>query len=281
MSNILDLINAIESGKTSDIQQHFHSIMTDKMVSAIEERKQFIASNLFKESVQEDTNLVEELSQLDESELEEFLSELDESEIQALLQHVEESEQLDELSKTTLGNYIKKASLDIHNNAFKSGDKHARGDSKGMAKDFMASYKRQRGTIRAANKLAESELFGDLLEMDETQFDQFLSGLDEAEIQALIQYIGEQEQLDELSKATLGSYAKKASAQAAGLATNAMHLKNVADMHRDLSSEAPSKELRKHSEKMEKEYSKHSFDATEKQIKRQRGVAKAIDRLTK
>lgn len=158
MSNIRNLIDAIEAGKTTEIQQHFEEIMSDKLLNAIEQRKHDIAQGLFKESVEEEqieeeVDILEELSQLDESELEEFLSELDESEIEALLQYVEESEQLDELSKDTLGNYIKKASLDTHNNAFRSGEGLARGDVSGMTKNFKKSAKRQMGTIRAVNRL--------------------------------------------------------------------------------------------------------------------------------
>ena len=163
MSNIRDLIDAIESGKTVDIQQHFESIMTDKMLNAIEQRKHDIAQGLFKESVEEeqieeDVDILEELSQLDESELDEFLSELDESEMEALLQYVEESEQLDELSKQTLGNYIKKASTDIHNSAWRSKEGFERGDYAKGTDNFKKSAKRQMGTIRAVQKLTKEEV---------------------------------------------------------------------------------------------------------------------------
>jgi hypothetical protein len=92
------------------------------------------------------------------------------------------------------------------------------------------------------------------------------------------------EQIEELNKSTLGSYAKKASAQAAGIATNAMHLKSVANMHRDASRGADnrgdSRSADDHAE-LANQYDDHSTNATNKQTKRQRGVAKAIDRLTK
>jgi hypothetical protein len=80
----------------------------------------------------------------------------------------------------------------------------------------------------------------------------------------------DKEQLDELSKSTLGSYAKKAMASASGLATNAMHHKATEKQWRD-----------KGEDKKADTFSKYSFDATEKQIKREAGAAKAIDRLTK
>ena len=89
------------------------------------------------------------------------------------------------------------------------------------------------------------------------------------------------EQIEELSKQTLGSYAKKASASAAGLATTAMHHKNTAAAHFQNAAEAPSKDLRRSSERLGAEFSKYSTMTTDKQIQRQKGVAKAIDRLTK
>jgi hypothetical protein len=79
-----------------------------------------------------------------------------------------------------------------------------------------------------------------------------------------------EEQLDELSKNTLGSYAKKAMASASGLATNATHHKAV------------ERELRRtHYNDLANDAARRSFKATDKQIKRQAGVVKAIDRLTK
>ncbi len=78
------------------------------------------------------------------------------------------------------------------------------------------------------------------------------------------------EQVDELKKSTLASYASKASKSAAGLATTAMHHKNYSDQHYKLGNK-----------KQSDEFDKHSFDATEKQIKRQKGVDSALKRLAK
>jgi hypothetical protein len=77
-------------------------------------------------------------------------------------------------------------------------------------------------------------------------------------------------QIDELKKSTLASYTAKSSKSAAGLATNAMHHKNTSDQYAKLGNA-----------KKSDEFSKHSYDATEKQIKRQKGVDSALKRLAK
>ena len=90
---IKQLIEAIESGDASTINALFDKVMAGKLAEAIESKKQEIAQGLF-----EDTETVIEDYDLDE--------------IEAFMQ-TEEFEQLDELSKSTLGNYVKKASSDM------------------------------------------------------------------------------------------------------------------------------------------------------------------------
>lgn len=87
-------------------------------------------------------------------------------------------------------------------------------------------------------------------------------------------------QLDEISKKTLGSYISKASKSASGLATTAMHHKNYSKDWANVadSSVGPTK---KHASKRSDEFAKASFDATEKQIKRQKGIDTAVKKLTK
>lgn len=97
MSKLHDLIDAIADGKSVDIQQHFESIMTDKMVNAIEQRKYEVAQTLFSESVDESV-LLDDISELTEEEAAAFIDSLDEAEL----------EKLDELSKATLGSYVDK-----------------------------------------------------------------------------------------------------------------------------------------------------------------------------
>lgn len=86
------------------------------------------------------------------------------------------------------------------------------------------------------------------------------------------------DQLDELTKSTLASYASKASKSAAGLATTAMHHKNYAKQWDDIAAQSADK---KYAKGKSKEFNQHSFAATEKQIKRQKGVDSALNRLAK
>lgn len=162
-----------------------------------------------------------------------------------------------------------------------SGEKKKRGRPAGWTGEYkkrsaetVAASRAKRAATLAAKKAADSpikteEFFAEMLEdFSSSEIMDFL--LDEEVLS-----------LDELSKATLGSYIKKANRSATGLATNAMHLKNTADTHRDLSHEFPSKEGRKEHAKKSDEYSKYSFDATQKQIKRTKGIEKATDKLMK
>lgn len=86
---------------------------------------------------------------------------------------------LDELSKKTLGSYIKKASYDAASNAAKFGAGET--DKKGGS-SFVKSHNRLRGITKATDKLTKEEV----------------------------------EQIDELKKSTLASYVKKASGNMAG-----------------------------------------------------------------
>jgi hypothetical protein len=83
----------------------------------------------------------------------------------------EEVEGLDELSKKTLGSYVKKATGDAVTKAYKAGDVR----DKDSGNNYMKALQRQIGISKATNKLAKEEV----------------------------------EQLDELSPNTLNSYVKK------------------------------------------------------------------------
>jgi hypothetical protein len=80
----------------------------------------------------------------------------------------------------------------------------------------------------------------------------------------------EVESLDELSKKTLGSYVKQASQSAQALATTAMHQRHQSDAH-----------YANGDKKKSAEFGKYSFDSTERQLKRHKGIKKAVDKLTK
>lgn len=93
----------------------------------------------------------------------------DESDIDRLVEN--ELENLEELSKGTLGSYVKKATVDVHNNAYNAGKKE--GSGKGFDQEkLMKGFGRQIGIQKAVTKLAKEE--AELEEMDkspETKFD--------------------------------------------------------------------------------------------------------------
>jgi hypothetical protein len=125
----------------------------------------------------------------------------------------EEFEQIDELSKKTLGSYVKKAAGDAVTKAYRAGDVR----DKDSGKNYMKALGRQIGISTATSKLAKEEV----------------------------------EELDELSKKTLGSYVKKASRNLAG---------------------------REYKRGAEKDTSTSNL---QKSYKRDMGIAKAVDKLTK
>lgn len=101
MTKTLDLINAIEAGQSIKIHSLFEELVNARLVDAIEQRRAEIADLVFNgnvdESVELDEEFVDEMSQYDISDIVDF----------ALS---EDFKSLDELSKKTLGSYIKKAS---------------------------------------------------------------------------------------------------------------------------------------------------------------------------
>lgn len=70
----------------------------------------------------------------------------------------EEAEQIDELSKKTLTNYVDKAVTSVHNSGFRSGEKYAKRDMAGTADHAVKSLKRQTNIVKAARKLAKEEV---------------------------------------------------------------------------------------------------------------------------
>jgi len=115
-----DLINAIASGDAQQIETTFESVMKDKISVALDAMRSSVAQNLFTEEV-----------------------ELDE-------------EQLDELSKSTLGSYVKKSKSAIIGNAQVTGMSNV-GD-KAKAKAEKTVEKRAKGINKAVDKLTEEEL---------------------------------------------------------------------------------------------------------------------------
>ena len=133
---------------------------------------------------------------------------------------------INEISKGTLGRYINKAKDSIDMASYRQGHKEAHGSSSKPLEKKLT--KRHKGISTAVNKLTKEE----------------------------------SEQIDELSKATLGSYVKKATNQAfsRGYSGDAMTVRG--DMNRD-SEEEKAGEKNVH-----------------KAIKRVSGVTKAVNKLT-
>jgi hypothetical protein len=162
----------------------------------------------------------------------------------------EQVEQIDEISKKVIGSYLKKASHDIAGKTAEwthlsrnSKDAYDRGDAYQSKRDmqksdeiFNKSWERRKKMAKAVDRLTKEDA----------------------------------EQIDELSKNTLASYAKKAHWAAAGIAT-------AADRFRDSAYAASDRGNTKDAgEKME-----WSHKLFHKSLKRHQGTSRAIDRLAK
>jgi len=69
----------------------------------------------------------------------------------------EDSEQIDELSKKTLGSYVDKAASDVHNKGYAAGKKEGQGSGYDV-KNVVKSISRQMGISKAAQKLSKEEV---------------------------------------------------------------------------------------------------------------------------
>ena len=155
-----DLVNAIIAGEAIEIENAFNSAMADKLSVGMDNMREHIASNMFNEEV----------------------------------------EQLDELSKTTLASYIKKANSSTADNAWR-----AAGQSLGLTKDEREKHqqtaakttmKRMAGVSKATDKLAKEETELNLEDFSLEELQDFMMSEDF-------------EQLDELSGDILRSYLRK------------------------------------------------------------------------
>jgi hypothetical protein len=109
---VKDLIDAIASGDSLAINSAFEYEMANRISERLDDMRTEVAQNMFAtESVQEELYL-EDYSL---EELEEFMMS-------------EDFEQLDELSKTTLGSYVDKANVDMANKSHDLGGKKERSD---------------------------------------------------------------------------------------------------------------------------------------------------------
>jgi hypothetical protein len=146
-------------------------------------------------------------------------------------QRNEEVEQVDEISKATMGRYINRAKDQIDAASYRQGHRDSRGSGGDtVAKGIERKLSKRHGGIELAVKKLTKE---------------------------------DAEQIDELSKATLGSYVKKATNQAFSKGYSGGSMMVRGDMNRD-SEEEKAGEKNVH-----------------KAIKRVSGVNKAVSKLTK
>jgi hypothetical protein len=149
------------------------------------------------------------------------------------------------------------------------------GMSKGTGGDAAAKAenapKRGRGRPKK-DKFAEAVEF--LLALSEETFDDMMEeGFDA--------FIESYEQLDELSKTTLGSYARKAAASAVSHTAKAQHSTAQAQDARNRAKDPKLAFARSGNETIAKSQADRAVKANVKAGKRLSGVSKAIDRLTK
>lgn len=161
----------------------------------------------------------------------------------------EDAEQIDELSKGTMGSYINKAATKMGSQGVTAGLKIA-ADEK-SSKNFKDMGKREKGIKLAVSKLTKEE-------------QDFVDSLNDADM----------EQIDELSKKTLGSYVKKASG--AEQPKNAMSPKNI-----------PLTKIAAYQSDSEtgpigKRFNQKTYDKSERLRKnRETGIKTAVNKLTK
>jgi hypothetical protein len=147
--SIIDLITAIAEGDTIGIEDSFNTVMSYKIADRLDSMRVDTAQGMFGSVVEESVELDEEFALEDYSleELEDFMLS-------------EDFEQLDELSKATLGSYVKKASDSGVHNARSAGVELGVGASKRKEKynDYEdIAAKRLKGISKAVDKLTKEE----------------------------------------------------------------------------------------------------------------------------
>ena len=203
-------------------------------------------------------------------------------------QTTKEEAEVNELSKKALGNYIKTASNDAADHAQDTGKHYG---NKANYKAFLSSWereKRRKGVNMAVNKLAKEELeleinedltmvsrqphpkgghIVTLIDKNGKKVVRHLNNGKVKDIKNVKDMKSEETQLDELDKKTLGSYIKKAGPDAVKQTAQAKRHADAGDMS-DKDAD------------MYKNYAK-SQRAMDKAKNRQKGISKAVDKLTK
>ena len=275
--SIKDLVLAIAEGNSIVIEDSFNSVMASKISDRLDSMRVDVAQGMFgsvdesydssdayetwdpkhpkfkdklikhhakggttqsfidQEKAKAKKKLTREEVELEELTLEDYSIE----ELEDFMMS-EDFEQLDEISKKTLGSYVNKAHDQLMKHTAASNFKSGRGDADAFAysrdeKTMRKEKNRKAGVATAIGKLTKEEF-----------------ALEDYSIEELEDFMmsEEFEQLDELSKKTLGSYVKKAT-------TNAI-----------ISGEALGKG---------EKWSKSGQIAS----KREKGIGKAVDKMTK
>ena len=189
----LNLVDAIISGRATDIETAFQEAITDKISIAMETRKTEIAQSMFKESAEQlDEISAEKIVKYSEKSNKEYNDPETSDEKKALrrkglmtgynklkarakvpatsesledysLEELEDFmvsedfEQLDEVSKATLGSYVKKASGKLASHGINMVGSLEKSDIANAAYHGTKIDKRQKGISKAVDKLTKEE----------------------------------------------------------------------------------------------------------------------------
>jgi response regulator of citrate/malate metabolism len=188
----------------------------------------------------------------------------------------EEVEQVDEISKAMAGRYVKKAAASIDLTAWRQGHKEAGAGNPSKQLEKKLS-KRHKGIETAVKKLTKEE--SDYLEKDlkkrKVNNDKAIKDMKKMGSPMKNPHFGEEvEQIDELSKKTLGSYVKKAS----GAERN---------NNRTVGKNLPITSIASYQGDSEtghfgKRFNQHTYDRVQRLRKnRETGIKTAVNKLTK
>jgi hypothetical protein len=171
-----DLIDAIESGSAADIQAAFEGEMASRIAERLDTMRQEVSKDMFNEARKMSSKMAEDEHEDDEEDEDEEDEDEDELKLEDYsLEEIEDFmmsedfEQLDELSKRTLGSYAKKAAhdaviqrkigADFENRANKARKPGMKSSAEKLGKDYTAkSRKRRAGINTAVDRLTKEDV---------------------------------------------------------------------------------------------------------------------------
>jgi hypothetical protein len=189
----------------------------------------------------------------------------------------EEVEELDEISKATMGRYINRAKDSIDMASYRQGNREARSDLGGTLKSLEKKLsKRHKGIETAVKKLTkeESEYLEKDLKKRKVNNDKAIKDMKKMGSPMKNPHFGEEvEQIDELSKKTLGSYVKKAS--------GAERPKNPMDPKSVPITTIAAYQGDSETGHFGKRFNQRTYDKAERLRKnRETGIKRAVDKMT-